>query len=232
MKKILLLFLVFSLTNCYVPNSNINPTKFHFYVQGNLENVEDYFFESNLKFSEIDYTKDWSMFPNFNLILEQNDTIITYQIRLNDCENYFSLINYNEKVRNCNETFIGIKNYNGNYDSIPNSKAKEIFKIKFIDKLKKGLKNKTVKYHLNIEEKSEDSIIVNIFDENLKIRKKRIYTNDGIDKKSADSLSKLFNQTKIIDYRKSSTVIYEFNKEQEYMYIENKKTMPNTVYSK
>jgi len=232
MKKVFFGLITLSiLFGCYLPNDNINPTKFHFYVNGRLENIEDSFFQSNFDFKEVNYKNNWTMKPLFNLTLKQNDTTINYEMRLTDCQNFHSLINYNEEIKNCNQTFIGIRNFSSNYDSITDLKAKEIFKSNFIDKLNELVAEEKLDYHVGIDRISEDSIVVNVLDKNDSIRKQRIFINHNLDERINDSLSKQYMQIKIIDNRDSSTVIYHYNKKQHYMYIESKKTMPNNMYN-
>lgn len=230
MKKIFLsLIILFTVYSCYVPNDNVNPEKFYFYVNGRLENIEDSFFKSDFNFKEIDYRNKNTLNPLFLLTLKQNDTIINYEMKITDCQNFYSLINYNKEIENCNETFIGIKNYTSNYDSIPNIKAEQIFKSKFIDKLNEIVEKEKVDYFFEINRISEDSVVVNTLDNEQQIRKQRIFINHNLDERINDTISKNFRLIEIIDYRISSIVIYNFNKKQHYMYIESKKTMPNTV---
>jgi len=114
--------------------------------------------------------------------------------------------------------------YIPNIDSIPINKAKEIFYDEVIDKIKVTYGNVKNKYHWKINRTGNDSIIVDILNQNNELRKRHFFSTDTIMNSIAEK--------EFVSFIGDSVYIYKKMESQRYMYIESKKTLHNSTYSK
>lgn len=197
---------------CYLPN---DPPKseFSFGFPGRLERLEDAFYSSTLTYRERDFNQHLQSTPEYEFIIVGSDTTINYIVTLVDCQSISSLVKWSDNW-NCDSSYIIIKKFSSNIDSLPNSEAKSIFKKEIIDHLTDKFNSVTNNYRWTIEKK-QDTVLVKILNQNDSLRKLYIY--------SFDSVGNDIAQKEIINYLSDSTIIYQNSPEQRYVYLKSKK---------
>jgi len=198
----------------YLPNSPPK-SEFSFGFQGRLERLEDAFYSSNLSYKERDFKEHLQSTPEYEFIIVRSDTTINYTVILADCQSISSLVKWNDDW-NCDSSFIIIRNFSSNIDSLPNSIAESIFKIEIIDRLTGRVNSVTNNYRWTIEKK-QDTVLVKILNQNDSLRKLYIY--------SFDSVGNHIAEKEIINYLGDSTIIYKNSPEQRYMYLKSKQVV-------
>ena len=221
MKRIKLYILLIFLSGCYVPN---DPPKseFSFGFDGRVEKLEDAFFSAKLSYKENDL-KDWQMVQEYLFEIKRSDTIIDYKVTLGDCQSIFSLVKWNDDWK-CDSSYVVIREFKHNLDTLPTKRAKEIFNVEVISKIRPIHNNLTSKYRWEVNRINEDSVIVDILNQENKLRKRHFY--------SMDTIGNSIENKKIVSFEGDSVVIYTKMESQRFMYLESKKTLHNTAYSK
>lgn len=220
MKRINIYILLILLSGCYVPNDP--PTSdFSFEFNGRVEKLEDAFFSADLDYKENSF-KSLQKAPEYLFKIIRNDTLIDYTVTLSDCQSIFSLVKWNEDWK-CNSSYVRIWNFKHNLDTLSTNYAKKIFDEEIINKIRPIFNNLTIEYRWEINRIKEDSIVVNILNQNNELRKRYYYSMDTIGNSIANK--------KIVSFIGDSVVIYTKMESQRFMYIESKKTLHN-VYTK
>ena len=219
MKRIKLYILLILLVGCYVPNDP--PTsEFSFEFKGRVEKLEDAFFNSNLNYNDIP-SNGFQRLPEYSFEINRRDTVIEYKVTLSDCQSIYSLVKWNDDWK-CESSYVQIWDFTHNLDTLPIKKAKEIFKNEIISKLKPVFNNLTDEYRWEIKRFNEDSVFVDILNQNNELRKRHYYSMDTIGNSIANK--------KILSFVGDSVIIYKKNASQRYMYFESKKTLHNNGY--
>jgi uncharacterized protein YkvS len=220
MKRIKIYISLILLSGCYVPNDP--PTsEFSFGFDGRVEKLEDAFFSAKLDYKENSF-KDWQRAPEYLFKLKRNDTLIDYRVTLGDCQSIYSLVKWNDDWK-CDSSYVQIWNFKHNLDTLPTNKAKEIFDIDIISKIRPIFDNLTTEYKWEINRIREDSVVVDILNQNNELRKRHFYSMDTIGNSIANK--------KIVSFIGDSVVIYTKMESQRFMYIESKKTLHNNAYN-
>jgi len=217
MRRILSYILLISLSSCYEPN-DIPNSEFSFVFKGRVEKLEDAFFISNLNYKEIP-SNGFQRRPEYSFNIKRNDTVINYKVALTDCQSIYSLVKWDDN-QNCKSSYVQIWNFTHNLNSLSVNKAKEIFNSEVIRKLRLIFRNVKNEYKWEIKRFNEDSVYVDIVNQNNKLRKRHYYSMDTIGNSIANK--------KIVSFIGDSVIIYKKNASQRYMYFESKKTLHNT----
>lgn len=213
MRRLPLFFLIL-LVGCYLPN---DPPKneFAFGFQGRLERLEDAFYSSNLNYKERSFSQHLQSLPEYEFVFAHSDTVINYVVTLSDCQSIYSLVKWNDNW-NCDSSFVIIKKFSSNIDSLPTSEAETIFKNEIITPLTDKLDSVTNNYRWTIEKK-QDTVLVKILNQKDLLRKLYIYSFDSVGNDIAEK--------EIINYLGDSTIIYQKSPEQRYVYLKSKKVV-------
>jgi len=213
LRPLLLLFLLL-FDGCYLPN---DPPKneFAFGFQGRLERLEDAFYSSNLNYTERDFSQHLQISPEYEFVIIRSDTTIKYVVTFSDCQSIYSLVKWNDN-RNCDSSFIIVREFSSNIDSLPTSTAETIFKKEIVTPLSSRLDSVTNNYRWIIEKKP-NTILVKILNPKDSLRKLYIY--------SFDSLGNDITEKQIINYLGDSIIIYQKSPEQRYVYLKSKKVV-------
>ena len=220
MKRIKLYILLILLNGCYVPNDGPK-SEFSFGFDGRVERLEDAFFSSKLNYKENDL-KDWQMVQEYLFEIKRNDTIIDYKVTLGDCQSIFSLVKWNDDWK-CDSSYVVVREFKHNLDSLPIKKAKEIFDVAVINKIRPNYNNLTSMYRWEVKRIKEDSVIVDILNQNNKLRKRHFF--------SMDTIGNSIKNKKIVSFVGDSVIIYTKMESQRFMYLESKKTLHNNGYN-
>lgn len=207
-------FLLIFLVGCYLPN---DPPKneFAFAFQGRLERLEDAFYSSKLNYRERNFSEHLQSSPEYEFVIIRSDTTINYVVTLGDCQSIYSLVKWNDNW-NCDSSFIIIKKFSSNIDSLPTSDAETIFKNEIVVPLTHRLDSVINNYRWTIEKK-QDTVLVKILNQNDSLRKLYIYSFDSVGNDIAEK--------EIINYLGDSTIIYNKSPEQRYVYLKSKKVV-------
>ena len=208
------LFLLTLLAGCYLPN---DPPKneFAFGFQGRLEKLEDAFYSSKLNYSERDFSQHFQSLPEYEFVIVRSDTVINYVVTLGDCQSIYSLVKWNDNW-NCDSSFIVIKKFSSNIDSLATFEAERLFKNEIINPLADKMNSVTTSYRWTIEKK-QDTVLVKILNQNDSLRKIYIYSFDSVGNDIAEK--------EIINYLGDSTIIYQKDPEQRYVYLKSKRVV-------
>lgn len=198
-----------------IPNS-----EFSFEFTGRVEKLEDAFFNADLNYEDIP-SNGFQKRPEYAFNIKRNDTIIDYKAALSDCQSIYSLAKWNDDW-NCESSYVQVWNFKHNLDSLSVYKAKEIFNDEVITKLKPIFESLTDEYKWEIRRFNEDSVYVDILNQNNELRKRHYYSMDTIGNSIANK--------KIVSFVGDSVIIYKKNASQRYMYFESKKTLHNNDY--
>ena len=219
MKQIKLYILLLFLSGCYVPNDGLK-SEFSYRFDGRVEKLEDAFFSTKLNYKENDL-KDWQMVQEYLFEIKKPDTIIDYKVTLGDCQSIFSLVKWNDDWK-CDSSYVVVREFKHNLDTLSTKKAKEIFDIEVINKIRSNFNNLISEYRWEVKRIKENSVIVNILNQDNKLRKRYFYSIDTIGNSIANK--------KIISFIGDSVIIYTKMESQRFMYLESKKTLHNNGY--
>ena len=223
MKKFLLIFLSFALYGC--PNDSTGPEPIiSFDFPKRVENLEDAFHNLDISIKEITTSHNVQYnkrYPTFQIQLKSNDTIIDYEIRLDDCQGFRELAM--ESNWNCEKSNINVMYFSSNKKNVTDSIAFSLLDKKIKTKMDSILSNDNVKYNWEITKKG-DSTIISTFDQSKRIRKERIFGNI-----QRDTTSDYKNITllQVNDYRTDSIYQYIMDSNYYYLRIRKIKTLPN-----
>jgi hypothetical protein len=200
----------------YIPN---NPPKsvFSFEFEGRLEKLEDAFYSLKLNYKERSFSGFLQKTPEYEFQLKRNDTVINYVVTLEDCQSIYYLVHWNDDWK-CDSSNIHILHYSATVDSIPERIAQSFFKEEVIDKVSQRMRTVLNEYHWKIE-KNADTTFVYILNQNNSLRKTYIY--------SLDSIGHSVAEKKIISYLGDSTIIYQNDPDQRFMYLKSKEVIQN-----
>ena len=219
MEQIKLYILLVFLSGCYVPNDGPK-SEFSYGFDGRVEKLEDVFFSTKLNYKENDL-KDWQMVQEYLFEIKKSDTIIDYKVTLGDCQSIFALVKWNDDWK-CDSSYVVVREFKHNLDTLSTEKAKEIFDIEVINKIRPNFNNLTSEYRWEVKRIKEDSVIVDILNQDNKLRKRYFYSMDTIGNSIANK--------KIISFVGDSVIIYMKMESQRFMYLESKKTLHNNDY--
>lgn len=202
------------LTGCYLPN---DPPKneFAFGFQGRLEKLEDAFYSSKLNYKDRNFAQHLQSSPEYEFVIVRSDTTINYVVTLSDCQSIYSLVKWKDNW-NCDSSFIIVRKFSSNIDSLPTSEAETIFKNEIITPLANKLDSVTNNYRWTIEKK-QDTVLVKILNQKDSLRKLYIYSFDSVGNDIAEK--------EIINYLGDSTIIYQKDPDQRYVYLKSKKVV-------
>lgn len=213
MRRLLPLFLIL-FAGCYLPN---DPPKneFAFGFHGRLERLEDVFYSANLNYRERNFSQHLQSSPEYEFVIIRSDTTINYVVTLSDCQSIYSLVKWNDNW-NCDSSFIIVKKFSSNIDSLPTFEAETIFKNEIVAPLTDRLDSVINNYRWTIEKK-QDTVLVKILNQKDSLRKLYIYSFDSVGNDIAEK--------QIINYLGDSTIIYQKSPEQMYVYLKSKKVV-------
>lgn len=212
--KRLLICIATLFLGCYLPNDPPK-NKFGFGFKGRLERLEEAFYSSKLNYVERDFSQYLQISPEYEFVIIHSDTTINYVVTLSDCQSIYSLVKWNDNWK-CDSSFIIVRNFSSNIDSLPDAEAEKIFKNEIIVPLSKQLDSVKNNYRWVIEKK-QDTVFVKIVNQNDSLRKLYIYSFDSVGNDIAEK--------EIINYLGDSTIIYYNSPQQRYIYIKSKKVI-------
>jgi hypothetical protein len=211
MQKLRPLLLILITTGCYIPN---DPPKseFSFGFPGRVERLEDAFYSSALNYKERDFNQYSQKTPEYEFVVTRSDTTINYVVTIQDCQSIYYLVQFNDNWT-CDSSFIHVDKFSSNIGSLSLPDAKSIFKTEIIDRLTGKFNAIGNRYYWAIEKK-QDTVFVKILDQKNSLRKLYVY--------SFDSVSNAMAQKQFISYMGDSTMIYQNDPGQRYVYLKNK----------
>lgn len=217
-----LIFLSLLFIGCYVPNDPSSRLEFSFGFKGRLEKLEDAFFNTNLEYKEFRFDRKNQSRPEYLFTINKNDTVVDYTISLFDCQSIFSLVKWNNDYK-CDSSYVSILDYKHNLDTLPMSKAKKIFNDSIITSVRINHEKITDSYHWNIKRFGEDSVIVDILNQNKILRKRYFF--------SLDTIGNSIEEKEIVNHIGDTVIIYKNKEKQRFMYIESKQILHKDEYN-
>ncbi|TYA84241.1 hypothetical protein [Seonamhaeicola marinus] len=219
MKQITCYILLIFMIGCYVPNDEPG-SKFSFGFSGRVEKLEDAFFNMELNYTE-NNLKDLQAFQEYLFKIQKHDTIIDYEVTLNDCQSIHALVKWNANW-NCDSSYVVVREFKHNLDTLSIKKAKEIFNTAIIHKIRQTHSSVSSEYTWNIKRIRKDSVIVDVLNQENKLRKRHFF--------SFDPIGKSIENKKTVSFIGDSAIIYTKMASQRFMYLESKKTFHKNDY--
>ena len=219
MKKLRVLFLILFVSGCcyfpmYVPN-NPPSSEYSFGFHGRVERLEDAFFSSGLSYKERDFNEHSQRTPEYEFVIIRSDTTIKYVVTLEDCQSIYYLVKFDANW-NCDSSHIHIDKFSSNIASLTLSHAASVFKTEVVDRLTARFDSIKNDYRWAIEKK-QDTVLVKVLNQKDYLRKLYIY--------ALDSISNSVEEKEIISYMGDSTIIYQNDPKQRYVYLKSKRVI-------